>query len=368
MEPRTREENQVHRGRGIRFDVGDTPLMDASRRVTIALGAGYPLAVELELTGVYAGRCDGPDGRIEIASVTGGDEALSIRRASASSYEIRSNGEDSNATMHVRGTFFADTPFVNDGCWREMEGRSQLDFELELDVRAREVRGVELEPRGPCDRNAFFSDTSLGDLRYQPLDRAGIAFHPTNASDERPVELELWARDGSELRVGPEGDLASVRLPMSETVVEVAAPAGPSVELEVVDPQRVSELEYEVVLGGSGRVEPGDTVDAAERFGWNRLVVSAEGPQAVDGEPICSGLPSSLFELTSATPAICRVREPSAERGAAGWLGVVIGTAELLADGDCRLRWSAPTLDRGRGLSGELSATFLRVDALMPIE
>lgn len=363
MEPVTTHEAQVFRRSGIRFDEGSTPVMDASDGVTLALGNGYPLAVEIELTGVYAGRCDGPEGRIEITSVSGGDDALSIRQTSGARYEIRSNGEESDATMHVTGTFVADTPFVDDGCWREMSGLSQLDFELELTVISREVGGIELQLQGPCDRNVFFGDSLLDSVRYHPLDRAGLRFFPTNASAERPVDLELRTRDGSALRVGADGDLASVRLPASETIVEVAGPAGPSVELAIVDPARVTELEYAVVLQLTSQpLESGDTVDAAGLLGFNRLVVSARGPQTVDGAPICSALPPSRFELTSATPAVCRVDEPSA--GAAlGWFGSLIGTAEVIEDGECRLHWNAPTLDRGRGLSGEIAATFLHVEA-----
>lgn len=368
-EPLTHYPRHVYRGTGIRFDAGDTPVMDADERVTLALGAGYPLAVERELTGVYAGRCEGPEGRIEITSVSGGGDALSIRRTSASSYEIRSNGDESDATMHVRGTFVADTRFEDDGCWREMDGRTELDFVLELTVRSRAVHGVELEPLGPCERNVFFSESTLGSIRYFPLDSGGARFSPTNASPERPVDLELRARDGSELRVGAEGDLPSVRLPASETVVEVAAPAGPSIELQVVDSARVTELEYDVaLLGASEPVESGGTIDAAELLAFNRVTVHARGPQTVDGQPVCSALPSTIFTLTSATPATCRVRDRSADAGVIGWFGVAIGAAELLSDGECRLRWTAPTLDRGRGLSVELSATFLHVDALMPID
>lgn len=369
MEPQTTRSSQVFRTGEIRFEEGATPVMGATDAVALALGGAYPLAVEVELTGVYAGRCDGPGGRIEITSVGGGDDALSIRRTSGARYEIRSNGEQSDATMLVRGTFVADTPFSDDGCWREMAGRSELDFELELEVRGREVHGVELDPQGPCEDRVFFAETTLDSIRYHPLDRDGRAFYPANASDERPVDLELSARDGSELMVGADGDLPSVRLPASETIVEVAGPAGPPVELRVVDPARVTELDYTVRLMASPQaLEPGDTVDAAEVFGSNRLVVSADGPQTVGGEPICSGVPASRFELTSATPAICRVHEPAAGGDSLGWYGALIGTAELLGDGECRLRWSAPTLDGGRGLGGELSATFLHVEALVPFE
>lgn len=162
-----------------------------------------------------------------------------------------------------------------------------------------------------------------------------------------------------------------MRVPAAETVVEIAAPDGPSAELHVVDPARVTEVELFTTLVGSFAgpqpIDDGATIDGAELGGrYEGGVVALLDPQSVDGERVCSALPPSLVALSSATPSVCRL----GELPTTGWYtpGQVVGWVELVADGECRLRWSAPTLDGGRGLSGELSATYRNVDALTATE
>ena len=45
------------------------------------------------------------------------------------------------------------------------------------------------------------------------------------------------------------------------------------------------------------------------------------------------------------------------------WRGAV-AVATLERDGECRLTWSAPALNEGRGLGGVLTFTATNVDAL----
>lgn len=351
----------------------ELPTVTGTAALSFAQGPDYPDTVEVEIIGVVFARC-AKEGTVTIDSVTGGGEGVTTRKTSARSYRVTAEPGSPDRSIHVRGTFVSDEPLAVGGCagWAGDDLR-EVAFDVTVDVRLRDVRGVDLQLHNPChtaERAAYFAETKLGDLGYFPLDGAGRRFHPTNATSQRPVDITLTSRDGSELYMGPDRDIASVRLPSSATTVDIAAPVGPPAPVLVVDPRTVTAVEHyfelENLYGiGSTRLASGDVVDGAtlER-GGDRIFATLAAPQTMDGEPMCTSPPTALFELRSETPDVCRVSASGGEGDLHRNLDTQFGAATLLRDGECRLEWSAPELDGGSGLGGAIELTLANVDEL----
>lgn len=347
---------------------GEAPTYTHEHSMTFARGAGYPDAVETVFTDFAIGRC-GHEGTITVTSVTADGAGIEARPTSDRGYEVAVVPGSPDGTVIVRGTFLADEPVPGPGCaviW-ETEDDGELVWELRLDVRSRAIHGVSVDCH-PAEGLAYFAGTRIGRARYRPVDADGGSFLPANATRERPVDITLAARAG-ELEIGPEGDLASVRLPSAATIVDIAAPAGSSVPLRVLDPSIVTGVAQHFSLEGIYNMHlsltDGDVIDGAMLEGMGKRLVAGYGELEIsDGESMCSGLPIEAFQLRSHTPEVCPVLVVGDEDPPVRGLGAPFGAATATRDGECRLEWSAPTLNGGRGLAGTLDVTIVNADAL----
>ena len=329
----------------------------AERRLVFAEGERYPDTLEVELGAMWFARCE-QTGRFSIASVEGGSEGVVATRTGDASLRVTARPGSAGTTIVVRGSFESELAF---SCapWAR-DGRRVVDFEAAFVVVSREVRGLALERTAICEgaeRASYFGASQLAGVTYWPLDASGEQMRPHNALATHPVDLRLSTRDGSNLRGGEA--LASVLLPMSTTVVDVRAPSGAPVSIDVVDPAVISGVDFTFSqFGLRGRDEPltsGQRVDgfALDEVSDQILGEVAHGSWGEHG--VCAPPSRGLFVVQSETPSVCPLTESV----------LATGVAMLVRDGDCRLTWLAPALDGGRGLGGELTFTAENVDFLV---
>lgn len=355
MRPQTRLVTEV-RGHS---PIGEGSPATADARLVFAEGEGYSDTLQIELDGLWFARCLNT-GRYSIRTVESGSEGVVATRTGDASFRVSARPGSADTTVVVRGSFESDQPLAC-ASWAGEEQRV-VDFEITYAVSSREVRGLVLEGTAMCegaDRARYFWGSELSGVRYFPTDASGQKMQPSNAVSTHPVDLTLSTRDGSNLQGS--GTLESVRLPMSTTVVDVRAPTGDPVSIGVADPGVLMDVDYtfsQVGFSEPDRVlSAGERVDGFDLEGVTSLIVGQVMSGTWEGHGVCSAPSHQLFEVRSET-AVCPMPERRPD-----WRGAV-AVATLERDGECRLTWSAPALNEGRGLGGVLTFTATNVDAL----
>lgn len=352
----------------------------------MALGEEYPSSVDVALGGFYElGSCSDLDGEVEITEVTGGGDMIEASRNDAQSVRLQSQGRGA-ALVQVTGRFRPSDEQMSSQCWSTYEEFSEFYFELDVEVSARAVEGVQINWPLHCEDSStplFFtgdpvSDGAVSGVTIQAVDADGEAFWPINASTRRPVSLTLTAPQGAHLSLSEEnGGLASVTLPDIEGVVEITPDRGSSHQLEVVEPSQVTSVQMNFELPGLSsrliKLQSGQTYGEDEFGGiGDRIIPSLTGPAFIGDRQICSPVPTELFDLTSTTPQVCTIEERELKDYDFKFVsisGASIGkSAKLLTDGVCKLSMQAPALNDGEGLDAELEATFVNIDTLISMD
>lgn len=335
------------------------------QRLVFAEGARYPDTLDIELAGFWLLRC-AHTGRYVIDSVESGSDGVVAIRTGDASFRVTARPGSADTSVVVRGSFESERPF-SCASWARGEQRV-VDFEIVYSVASHAVGGLLIERPLAChgaEGLRYFWGNLIESVQYLPTDASGARMSPDNALPSHPVDLTLRTRDGSNLRGGE--FLTKVQLPMSTTVVDVSAPAGEPVAIDVLDPGVLSEVDYRFRLVGGARDDvplvSGQRLDGLALEEMTNFIVGNLEPGAWEENLVCAPPSHRLFELRSATPTVCQIVEVT---GYARYLGpAVVGNARLERDGECQLTWSAPALNGGRGLGGELSFMAVNVDSLV---
>lgn len=350
------------------------------QHVELALGDGYPTSVTVELDPLYVPSCGPLDGDLEIKTISGGGETVTVGEFDATSMFLVS-GEPGAATLRVEGEFRPADQQIERPCWSASGDYTAIDFELDVLVHTRRV--VDIELAGPllCDSTAtpaYFTGASLEDLSIRAVDANSEPFYPSNASSHRPASIRVTSSSGAGLALSEEGGgLTSLQPLTIEDTLEVALVDGAPHPIEILEPKRITSIDMSFDLPSlSSRRIPLETGETYGDDGFagigDRIMPSLNLPAYVDDVPVCSKPPIELFELTSSTPMVCTVEKRSFDDydfKSVGISGTPIDqAARLRGDGMCALRLAAPTLDEGQGLSAEIEATFVNVSTLIPMD
>ncbi|MGE3635699.1 MAG: hypothetical protein AB7P00_37690 [Sandaracinaceae bacterium] len=334
--------------------------------VTFAEGDGYPSEVRLSLEDVARARCvastdSGSLVSIHVEELSGSGEGVSVA-LDGETLVTRADPGAADATFHVVAVVSDATSLGSCGVDVEEGAPARVDFDLI--VATRSVEGVSVRWPVVCDDAAvrrWFTDTNLDGISYRPVGPDGEDFVPINAT-ERSVDLWLRTVDGSSLRVGDEGDLASVRLPDRATTVELSTERGDPVTLEVVEVGRLEQVDVRLSLTyPTDELVDGSVVDGAARVRLNRANLRVVGPFTIDEAPTCGAPSLDAFRVSTATPEVCAVSTTDHS-----WTPTrdVLAQIALQRDGACSVRWTAPDFAEGAGLEGSVTFDLVNADLL----
>jgi len=207
--------------------------------------------------------------------------------------------------------------------------------------------------------------------RLEMADEEGTSVPARNAEYTHSVALTITAPSGTTLE-DPERGIAGVKLGSEAGALTIQAPFGAPVEYTVVDLQDVTDWSVAwsiagVAGGGIRALEDGRTYDGPWGRTSNRILPVMTGHFASEDSLLCTDqVDPSLFIVTSETPENCSVDDVAYESTEIG--GRPMGhSVTVNADGECRLRLSAPDFNGGRGLEDTISVTLTRVDQMIAL-
>ena len=350
-------------------EILETYVVNASLQMIVA--EGYPTRYKVTLASpIFASACAQTEGIIELQSVTG--DTVDVTLLDETSFLI----EGITPSVGVIDAIGIFRPTASDLERCEDTIRPMVDIQLEIrfDIPAR-IPTALVPARRPvsCQETAETLLMATSSLRtlipLEMLDEDGASVSARNAEVTHPVALTVTAPSGTTLD-DPEQGLRGIKLGSKAGPLMIQAPFGAPVEYTVIDTQDVTAWSVAWSIagfagGGIAALEDGMTYDAPWGRTSNRILPVLTDHFASGDSLLCTHqVDPSLFIVTSETPENCSVDDVAHESSEIG--GQSMGhSISVNADGECRLRLSAPDFNGGQGLESTISVTLNQVDMMI---
>lgn len=350
-------------------------------RVDYAVGDGYPTQITQQAaaerwTGCHPAALGGEYTLLDVSPTAeteaAGDPPIEAARDAAGDLQVTVHGEGS-ATFVLHGRYVVDAERSECG----FAPGSTVSVTDVMTLRAVRPSGLAVRV-GECDaqtgmllgagRSAMLWDGVIrvaAGVPFAPqlgvLDPEGAWFTPWNVNWRHPARLEIRASGAipAPTLSKPEGQRCggdvTLVAPAEPGWLELVAPFGPATRLEVVGPDAVQARVEFGVMRKTWSPWAADAPPALASWEWVQAVVH----EVTAGQgPLCAPPNAAWFRLESLSPDVCVVRDAAAPGpyGAASY--GLAGGAEVVHEGECHLRVSAPDLDGGQGLSSEFTAAL----------
>lgn len=335
--------------------------MELAARIDLAVGPGYPEALELTLPDAWWATCGSGVGALELETLTGGDGPVTAERLDARTIRLEAS-ESGVAAFVGRGKLELEM----DAC--ELQAGTVLELELSLSVVAHDaVDGRIAMPCASDEAPALAPGSTPTGLWFSAelLDAYGEPYVAANADPDAQLGVELHGEFDAD-HASPTS-LRTWIAPSRSGRVEIVPSLGDPVEVDVVQPERIVAAPVEFQLAGTAS-GPLTLVDG-ERYGdegWgraaNRVAPMLVEPARTDAGPLCSDPLPAWFQLESLTPSVCTVVDlpVSLDKGDGYTLfGARLGqAARLERAGTCSLELHAPGFAAAAGFPRSLTADF----------
>lgn len=337
------------------------PRMELAARIDLAVGPGYPEAIELMLPDAWWATCGSGVGPLELDTLSGGEGPVIADRLDAQT--IRLEAKESGASAFIgRGK----VELEEDAC--ELQAGTVLELDLSLSVVAHDA--VDGRIAMPCvsEEPASVAPGSRPSgpwFSAELLDAYGKPYSAANADADAQLGVELHGEFDAD-HASP-ASLRTWIAPSRSGRVEIVPALGDPVVVDVVESERIvaAPVEFQLAGAASGSI----TLVDGERYGdegWgrvaNRIAPMLVEPARTDMGPLCSDPFPGWFRLESLTPSVCTVVDlPVGGDKGDGYLlyGARLGqAARLERAGTCTLELHAPGFAAAAGFPRTFTADF----------
>jgi hypothetical protein len=344
--------------------------------MVLAIGPGYPSTFTASIAPALWGPCGMIDAEILLRELTGSSEAIetSLDGTTGAAFIAREVGTGSftlGGELRVRGSGSCPLPVA-----------TGVPFEVKVYVSAIAAAEARVVPPGRCGTATEYavapSVTATGDalpagFEVALFDDAGERKYVDNAEADAQVTVRLHGP--FDAVYGMPRSLAQWIPPTQPGVVDVVPEFGTPLQIEVIEPGRITEAKLDFqVAGVGGNPSVVENGVAYGENGWgrtgNRLAPLVQTLRTAEG-PLCTGPSPAWFAFESLTPDVCTVIPLSLSPAEDSYLlyGDRIGqAARFVGDGTCSLEVRAPEFMADAGLPVSLAADFRNVDQLHEFE
>jgi hypothetical protein len=340
----------------VEIDEGDVVRFD--RSLTLAVGQEYPSEFAVQFApSLFLASCGSFTAQMSVHELTDPSKVVKGSNEEGIVLSIRSAG---TAELVLKGELTIEE---TQSC--ELPVGRPIRFEGSIAVRAIRPAGVVFDS-DRCEAEVpLVAPSTKHSLSIHLVDENGEVFVANNARGDRQATVRLRGA----LTTPPTAPASLGEwTPLLSGLVEVVPSFGSALQIDVIDPARVTAVTIDFQLAARHLASP-ITIETGASYGeggWedmaNRLSPRIHDAE-VDGVPLCSFADSSWFELVSNTPDVCEIMEAeAAESKLVSFDGIGTGqTARLKKDGTCSLDLRAPELAPDGGFPLSVSATFRNI-------
>ena len=342
-------------------EIGQDNVVRFDQSLTLAVAQEYPSEFAVSLApSLFLSTCGSFSAQTSVHEVTDADGVVKASSEEGIVLSVRSAG---TAEVVLKGTLTPENPH---GC--APPSGTPLQFEGRIAVRAVRPAGVVFHTARCGTDVPIVAPSTKHALSLRLVDDKGEIFVADNARGDRQATVRLR---GAVLTptFAPAG--LGEWWPPLPGIVEVVPSFGSPLQIDVIDPARVTAVKVDFQLAARHLASPLEIAAGATygEGGWedmaNRLSARIHDAQ-VDGVPLCSFPDPEWFELVSKTPDVCEIIEAeAAESKLVLFDGIGSGrSARLKKDGTCSLDLRAPELSSKAGFPLSVSATFRNIEDL----
>lgn len=337
------------------------PRMEFGARIDLAVGPGYPEAIELTLPDAWWATCGSGVGPLELDTLSGDEGPVTAERLDARTIRLEARG--SGATAFVgRGKLKLEM----DAC--QLQAGTVLELELSLSVAAHDaVDGRIAMPCGSGEPASVAPGSRPSEQWFSAelLDADGEPYIAANAEADAQLGVELHGEFDAD-HASPES-LRTWIAPSRSGRVEIVPALGEPIAVDVVEPGRIvaAPVEFQLAGAAAGPLTLADGGRYGDE-GWlrlaNRIAPMLVEPAQTNTGPLCSDPFAGWFRLESLTPSVCTVVDlPVAPDEGDGYtlFGARLGqAARLERAGTCTLELHAPGFASTAGFPRTFTADF----------